>query len=79
MGRFRIQILLEDITCSTRYKLTKNDRYCISSTDWTLITLNFNEENFGIKLLYDQINTLLVDVCFSSITITQFIFKMNHV
>ena len=35
MGRFRIQLLLEDNTRSTRYNIPKNDRYCDSSTDWT--------------------------------------------
>ena len=32
MGRFRIQVLLEDNTWSTRYNIPKNDRYSNSST-----------------------------------------------
>ena len=39
MGRFRIQILLEDNTWSTRYNIQKNDRYSDSSTDWTWVRL----------------------------------------
>ena len=35
MGRFRIQLLLEDNTWSTRYIIPKNDRYSDTSTDWT--------------------------------------------
>ena len=70
MGRFRIQLLLEDNTWSTRYNIPKNDRYSDSSTDWTLISLNFTVENYGIKLIYDQIDTPHADMCFSSITIT---------
>ena len=35
IGLFRIQLLLEDNTWSTRYKMAKNDRYCDTSTDWT--------------------------------------------
>ena len=53
MGRFRIQLLLEDIICSTRYNIPKNGRYSDNSTDWTLVSLNFNIENYGIKLFYD--------------------------
>ena len=41
MGRFRIQLLLEDNTWSTRYNIPKNDRYSDSSTAWTLVNLNF--------------------------------------
>ena len=69
MGRFRIQLLLEDNTWSTRYNIPKNDRYSDSSTQWTLINLNFTIENYGIKLIYDQIDTPHADMCFSKITI----------
>ena len=70
MGSFRIQLLLEDNTLSTRYNLPKNDRYSNSSTQWTLVNLNFTEGNYGIKLIYDQIDTTHADMCFSNITIT---------
>ena len=33
MGRFRIQLLLEDNTWSTRYNIAKNDGYSDSSND----------------------------------------------
>ena len=35
MGRFRIQLLLNDNTWSTKYNIPKNDRYSDNSTDWT--------------------------------------------
>ena len=70
MGRFRIQLLLEDNTWSTRYNIPKNDRYSDSSTHRTLVNLNFTEENYGIKLIYDQIDSAHADMCFSNITIT---------
>ena len=70
MGRFRIQLLLEDNTWSTRYNIPKNDRYSNNSTDWTLLNLNFSIENYGVKLIYDQIDTAHADMCFSNITIT---------
>ena len=44
MGRFRIQLLLEDHTWSTRYNIPKNDRYSDSSTQWTKLSLNFTVE-----------------------------------
>ena len=70
MGRFRIQLLLEDNTWSTRYNIPKNDRYSDSSTQWTLVNLNFTVENYGIKLIYDEIDTAHADMCFSNIIIT---------
>ena len=70
MGRFRIQLILEDNTWSTRYNISKNDRYSNSSTQWRLVNLNFTVENYGIRLIYDQIDTAYADMCFSNITIT---------
>ena len=70
MGRFRIQLLLEDNTWNTRYNIPNNDRYSDSSTKWTKLCLNFTEDNYGIKLTYDEIDTAHADVCFSNITIT---------
>ena len=74
MGRFRIQLLLEDNTWSTGYNIPKNDRYSDSSTDWTLVNLNFTVENHGIKLIYDQIDSAHGDMCFSNITITHSVY-----
>ena len=69
MGRFRIQLLLEDDTWSTRYDIAKIDRFSHTPTDWTLVSLNFTIENHGIKLIYDQIDTAHADMSFSNITI----------
>ena len=70
MGRFGIQLLLEDNTWSTRYNIPKNDRFSDSSTDWTIVNLIFTQENYGNRLIYDQIDTPHADMCFSGITIT---------
>ena len=56
MGRFRIQLFLSDDTWSTRYNLPKND-YCTNQSEWKLVNLNFTEENYGIKLIYDEVST----------------------
>ena len=74
MGRFRIQLLLADNTWSTRYKTPKNDRYSDTSTDWTLLSLNFTLENYGNKLNYDQIDTPHADMCCRNKTITHSIY-----
>ena len=47
LGRFRIQLLLEDNTWSTRYNIPQTDQYSDTSTQWTELGLIFTEENFG--------------------------------
>ena len=74
MGRFRVQLLLEDNTWSTRYNILKNHRFSDSSTQWTKLSLNFTEENYGIQLIYDQIDTAHADMCFSNIIISHSIY-----
>ena len=78
MGRFRIQIFSEDNTWSTRYNIPKNDRYSDTSTQWTKSNLNFSEGNYGIKLIYDEIDTPHADMCFIKIMITHFVNKMKY-
>ena len=70
MGRFRIQLLLEHNTWSTQFTNAKNTQYCGNSNDWTLLNLSFTVENYGIKVIYDQIDTAHADMCFSNKTIT---------
>ena len=70
MGRFRKQLLLEDNTWSTQYTIAKNTQYSNTSTDWTLLNLDFTIEKYGSKLVYDQIDKPHADMCFSNITIT---------
>ena len=74
MGRFRIQLLLENNTWSTQYTIAKNDQYSDTSTDWTLINFDITQENYGIKLIYDQIDTPHADICFSKISMAHSIF-----
>ena len=74
MGRFRIQILLEDNTWSTRYNIPKKDRYSNSSTAWTLVSLKFTIRKYGVKLPYDPIDSAHADMCFSNITITHSVY-----
>ena len=69
IGRFRIQLLLNDNSWSTQYTIDKNTQYGDNSTDWTLLNLDFTVENYGIKLIYDEIDTAHADMCFSNIMI----------
>ena len=68
MGRLRIQLSLEDNTWSTRNNIAKIDRYSDTSTDWTLVILNFTVEKYGIKLIYDEIDTAHASMSLSNIT-----------
>ena len=74
MGKFRIQLLLSDDTWSTVYTIAKNDRYSDSSTQWTLVNLNFTVENYGVRLFCDQIDTAHADMCFRIITKTHSVY-----
>ena len=74
MGRFRIQLLLEDNIWTTQYTIAKNIQYSTSSTEWSLLNLDFTTEIYGIKLIYDQIDTPHADMCFSNITITHSVY-----
>ena len=74
MGGFGIQLFLEDDTRSTQYTIAKNSQYSDFSIDWSLLNLNFTVENYGIKLIYDQIDTAHADMCFSNITITHSVY-----
>ena len=74
MGRFRIQLLLEDVTWNTQYTIAKNTQYNTTSTEWTLLNIDFTVENYGIKLIYDQIDKTHAEMCFSKITKTHSVY-----
>ena len=77
LGCFKIRLLLEGITWSTRYNISENDGYSDSSTDWTLVSLNFALEIYGIEIIFDEVVTTHADMCFSNITIT-YSFQLNE-
>ena len=79
MGRFRIQFLIEYNTWSTRYNIPKNDRFSNTSTEWTLVSLNFTVEIYCVKVIYDQIDTAHADMCFSIKTITHSVYQIDNV
>ena len=74
MGRFRIQILMKDNTWKNKYTKEKNSQFSDSSTEWSLLNLDFSEENYGIRLIYDRIDTAHADMCFSYIMITHSVY-----
>ena len=69
IGRFQIQLLIDNNNWSTIYTIPKNDNYT-EQNEWILLNLDITQENYGIKLLYDNINTAHCDICFSIIIIT---------
>ena len=70
MGRFRVQIITKDNVWLTKFNINKIEQYSTLSTDWTILSLNITDENFGVKFIYDQIDSAHADMCFSNITIT---------
>ena len=70
MPRFRIQILLENDNWDNKYTIEKNIQFSNTSTEWTHLSLDFTEENYGIRLLFDRIDTAHADMCLSNISIT---------
>ena len=71
MGRFRIQLSLEDNSLSTIYNINKNSQYSNGSIVWHLFDLDITQENYGVIFIYDQIPSPHSDMCFSKI-------KLNH-
>ena len=74
IGCFRIHFLLVDNTWSTRYNMPQNDRYSNSSSQWTLLSLYLIVENYGMKLIYDEIESALAVMAFSNIAITHSVY-----
>ena len=70
MGRFRVQILTKDNVWLTKFNINKNNQFSTLSTDWIILNLNITDENYGVKFIYDQIDSAHADMCFSNITIT---------
>ena len=70
MGRFRIQTLLEYKTWYTQKTKPKHSQYGNSSTDWTLLNLDFTVENYGKNLVFDQIELSHSDMCYWIVTKT---------
>ena len=74
MGRFRIDLLLDNNTWTNKYTIEKNTQYSDTSTEWKLLSLDFTEENYGIRLIYDRVSTAHADMSFSDITITHSVY-----
>ena len=73
MGRFRVQLLLENDIWTTQYTIDKNTQYT-GATEWKLLNLDFTIENYGIKLIFDRIDSAHSDMGFSNFMITHSVF-----
>ena len=74
MGRFRIQIILEDDSRSTIYNVPKIYQFKNRSSQWHLLDMDVTHENYCIKFIYDQIPTAHSDMCFSNIILTHSVY-----
>ena len=74
MGQFRIDLLLDNNTWTNKYTIEKNTQFSDTSTEWKLLSLDFTEENYGVRLTYDRIDSAHADMCFSDITITHSVY-----
>ena len=70
MGRFQIQMLTKYNVWLTKFTIPKIDQYSNSATDWIILSLNINKDNYGVKFIYDGIDSAHADMCFSNISIT---------
>ena len=50
-----------------------------SPTQWTKLSLNFTEQNHGIKLIFDEIDSAHSGLCFSNISMTHSVYKITHI
>ena len=82
MGRFRIQLLLEDKSWSTIYNINKNSHDSDGSAVWHLFDLGITPENYGVIFIYDQIPTAHSDICFSNtilpLSVKNFFISLNE-
>ena len=74
MGRFRVQKLLPDGQWHSKNIIKKNTNHSNTSEEWTLSNLVFTEASYGMKLINNEIDKALADMCFSYIMITNFEF-----
>ena len=80
MGRFRVQLLIQDgyyktdTTLSTQYTIAENTQNSDNPTDWTLLMLDFTIENYSVEMNYDEIDGLHGGMCFSNITTTHSVY-----
>ena len=74
MPRFRMQILLENGNWENQYTIEKNSQFSNSSTEWTHLSLDFTQENYGIQLIFDRISSAHADMSLSNISIIHTLF-----
>ena len=78
MGRFRIQLLLEDNSWSTKYNVPKNNHFSRGLTQWNLFDMDITQENHGFISVYDQVPSTHSDMCFSNIILTHSVYQNSY-
>ena len=54
---------------------SEKTNYNSTWTEWNLWKLVFTKQNNGLKLVYDQLDTVLAYMCFSNIILTNSVYK----
>ena len=60
-GRFRIEILKNN-NWETIFTTAQNEGFTESATEWELINLDNTEKNYGIKMIIDEITSVLTAI-----------------
>ena len=74
MPRFRIDILLENDTWENIFTIEKNTQFSTESTEWTNLNLDITKEIYGIRMIFDRIDSAHADMGISNIAITHTLF-----
>ena len=74
MAKFRIRLLLLNGQWYSKNIIDKGTNYNATSTEWTFLNIGFLESIDGIKLVQDEKDTILADLCFSTIMIMLSVF-----
>ena len=68
-GQFRFQLILASGQWFSEIITDKKTNYSTTSEERTFLKIEYTEAKYSNKLVYDQIDTALVDMCFGNIMI----------
>ena len=74
MGRFPVLLFLPNGQRHSKIIIAEQTKYSTTSKERILLKLDFTEANFGINLIYDEIDTGLADMYFSKVKKTHSVF-----
>ena len=66
MAGLRTQFIIPIGHWYSKFIVAKTTNYSTISTDWNLVNIDFTEKKYGVKILYDELDSALADMCFSN-------------